>query len=101
MENIRKKCILLTAIEKTQDKQLWVCNFEPPSPSKCNALLIQNKHTKLFHWSNLEQDISEPIFYGDLVYKFKRIVGKPNFSDQLKKIVKRYISVGYNLHAWF
>ena len=41
--------------------------------------------------------ISEPIFNGDLVYKFKRIVGKPNFSDQFKKIVKRYIRVGYNL----
>ena len=25
------------------------------------------------------------------------MVGKPNFSDQLKKIVKRYIRVGYNL----
>ena len=36
-------------------------------------------------------------FYGDLVYKFKRIVGKPNLSDQFKKIVKRYIRVGYNL----
>ena len=41
--------------------------------------------------------ISEPIFYGDLVYKFKRIVGKHNFSDQFKKIVKRYIRVGRNL----
>ena len=30
-----------------------------------------------------------PIFYGDLVKKFKRIVGKPNFSDQFKKILKR------------
>ena len=40
---------------------------------------------------------SEPIFYGDLVYKFKRIVGKPNFSDQFKKIVNRYIRVRYNL----
>ena len=47
--------------------------------------------------SNLQQGISEPIFYGDLVYKFKRIVGKPNYSDQFKKIVKRYIRVGYNL----
>ena len=28
----------------------------------------------------LQQGISEPIFYGDLVYKFKRIVGKSNFS---------------------
>ena len=42
----------------------------------------------------LQQGISEPIFYGDLVYKFKRIVGKPNFSDQFKKIVKHYIRVG-------
>ena len=41
--------------------------------------------------------ISEPIFYGDLVYKFKRIVGKSNFSDQFREIVKRYIRVGYNL----
>ena len=45
----------------------------------------------------MQQGISEPIFYGDLVYKFKQIVGKPNFSDQFKKIVKRYIRVGYNL----
>ena len=45
----------------------------------------------------LQQGISEPIFYGDLVYKFKRTVGKPNFSDQFKKIIKRYIKVGYNL----
>ena len=45
----------------------------------------------------LQQGISEPIFYGDVVYKFKRNVGKSNFSDQIKKIVKRYIRVGYNL----
>ena len=45
----------------------------------------------------LQQGISEPIFYGVLVYKFKRIIGKSNFSDQLKKIVKRYIRVGYNV----
>ena len=37
------------------------------------------------------------MFYGDLVSKFKRIVGKPSFSDQFKKIIKRYIKVGYNL----
>ena len=45
----------------------------------------------------LQQGISEPIFYGNLVYKFKRIVGKPIFSDQFKKKVNRYIRVGYNL----
>ena len=45
----------------------------------------------------LQQGISEPIFYVDLVYRLKRIVGIPNFSDQFKKIVKHYIRVGYNL----
>ena len=30
------------------------------------------------------------IFYGDLVYKFRRIVGNPNFNDQFKKIINRY-----------
>ena len=45
----------------------------------------------------LQQGISEPIFYGDLVNKFRRIVGKSNFSDQFKKAVKRYIRVEYNL----
>ena len=30
------------------------------------------------------------MIYSDLVYKFKQIVGKPNFSDQFKKIIKRY-----------
>ena len=45
----------------------------------------------------LQQGISEPAFNGDLVYKFNRIVGKPNFSHQFKKIIKRYKSVGYNM----
>ena len=47
----------------------------------------------------LQQGMSEPIFYRDLVYKFdlKLIVGKPNLSDQFKKIVKHFIRVGYNL----
>ena len=45
----------------------------------------------------MQQGILEPIFYRDLVYKFKQIIGKPNFSDQFKKIIKRYIKVGYNL----
>ena len=51
------------------------------------------------HWVKplLQQGIPEPIFYGDLVYNFKRIVGKPKFRDQFKKIVKRYIKIGYNL----
>ena len=44
----------------------------------------------------LHQGISVPIFYGDLVYKFK-IIRNPNFRDQFKKIIKRYKKDGYNL----
>ena len=45
-----------------------------------------------------QQDTSEPVFYGDLVYKFQRIVvGRPNFCDQFKKIIKRYKRVGYSM----
>ena len=34
----------------------------------------------------LQQGISEPIFYGDLVYKFKRIVGKFNLVINSKRL---------------
>ena len=64
----------------------------------CLVLLCFHAHLFVDALKTLQQEgKSEPIFYGDLVYKFKRIVGKPNFSDQFKKIVKRYIRVGYNL----
>ena len=36
--------------------------------------------------SRLHQGLSEPDFYGDLVYKFKKIRGMTDFSDQFKKI---------------
>ena len=29
----------------------------------------------------MQQGISNPEFYGDLVYKFKKIIRNPNFSD--------------------
>ena len=34
----------------------------------------------------LHQGLSEPEFYGDLIYKFKKIVGRADFSDQFKKL---------------
>ena len=39
--------------------------------------------------SLLHQGLSEPEFYGDLVYKFKKIRGMTNFSDQFRKIIMR------------
>ena len=37
-------------------------------------------------------------FYGDLVYKFKKIVGRADFSDQFRKIIVRYKRIGYNIN---
>ena len=34
----------------------------------------------------LHQGLSEPEFYGDLVYKLKKIVGRADFSDQSEKL---------------
>ena len=41
--------------------------------------------------SLLHQGLSEPEFYGDLVYKFKKIRGVTDFSDQFRKIIMRYL----------
>ena len=49
--------------------------------------------------SLLHQGLSEPEFYGDLVYKFKKIMGMTDFSDQFRKIIMRYKRIGYNLNV--
>ena len=36
------------------------------------------------------QYLTEPEFYGDLVYKFKKIRGMTDFSDQFRKIIMRF-----------
>ena len=43
----------------------------------------------------MQQGISNPEFYGDLVYRFKKIIGK--FSDLFKRIVNRFKRAGYTL----
>ena len=49
--------------------------------------------------SLLRQGLSEPDFYGDLVYKLKKIVGSNNFSAQFIKIISHYKKIGYNINA--
>ena len=45
----------------------------------------------------LQQGISDPEFYGDLVYRFRKIVGKSKFSEQFRKHINRYKRIGYSL----
>ena len=44
----------------------------------------------------LQQGISEPEFYGDLVYRFRKLVEKSNFSEQFRKLINRYKRIGYS-----
>ena len=47
----------------------------------------------------LHDGLSEPQFYGDLVYKFKKLIGSNDFSFQFRKIIARYRRIGYNLNV--
>ena len=46
--------------------------------------------------SLLHQGLSETEFYGDLVYKFKKMT---DFSDQFRKIIMQYKRIGYNVNV--
>ena len=45
----------------------------------------------------LLQGLSEPEFYGDLVYKFRKIISKKDFPYHFKKKIVRYKKIGYNI----
>ena len=45
----------------------------------------------------LLEGLSEPEFYEDLVYKFRKIIGKNDFPYHFKKIIVRYKKIDYNV----
>ena len=45
----------------------------------------------------MQQGYCNQDFYGELVYKFKKIIENPNFSDLFKRIVNRFKRAGYTL----
>ena len=49
--------------------------------------------------TSLLQGFSEPEFYGDLVYKFRKIIGKNDFPHHSKKKTVRYKKIGYNINV--
>ena len=65
---------------------------------KCYTCVTKTERGYCFQefW-RLEQGISEPEFYGDLVYRFRKIVGKSNFSEQFRKLIDRYKRIGHSL----
>ena len=57
--------------------------------------LIENYHVSLKKL--LQQGISNPELYGDLVYRFKKNIENPNFSDLFNRIVYGFKRAGYIL----
>ena len=49
--------------------------------------------------SLLHQGFSEAEFYGDLVYKWKKIFGSNISLAQFIKIIYHYKKIGYNIYA--
>ena len=45
------------------------------------------------------QGLSEPEFYGDLLYKFRTIVGNDDFSDKFRNITIRNKHMGYSMNV--
>ena len=57
-----------------------------------NSELVEKYNASLR--KRLQQGISEPEFYGDLVYRIRKILGKPKFSEQIKKLINCYKGIG-------
>ena len=49
--------------------------------------------------TRLCEGLSEPEFYGDLVYNVKKLIGRNDFSLQFRKIITCYRRIGYNLNV--
>ena len=47
----------------------------------------------------LREGLSEPEFYGDFVYKFKKLIGRNGFLFSSENIITRYKRIGYNLNV--
>ena len=49
--------------------------------------------------SLLQQGLSEPELYGDLVYNLRKIVSRADFSDLFRSVIVRYKRIGYNINV--
>ena len=87
-------------------------NFEKPGNDTIGIINFERLFSKFYHRhyklvskfkvglkSLLQQGLSEPEFYGDLVYKLRKIVSRADFSDQLRKVIMRYKRIRYNINV--
>ena len=70
------------------NRAIGIKNFEKPFSK------FYRRHYELISKYNvgtlLSEGLTEPEFYGNLVYKFKKLIGKYDFSFQFREIITRY-----------
>ena len=71
-------------------------NSKKPFLNVIDVISIQFQKSNVGLKSLLQQGLSEPEFYGDLVYKFRKIYACNAFSTQCRKTILQYIMIGYN-----
>ena len=65
-----------------------------------NFSIKSDSYLRMIHCIYIQQKkVKEIDFYGDLVYKLKKIVGSNNFSAQFIKIISHYKKIGYNINV--
>ena len=93
--NARNKCLTATLLQ-----QRYRYNKLRKTFSK-----FYRRHYELISKFNdglktlLREGLSELEFYGDLVYKFKKLTGRNDFSFQYRKIITRYRRIGHHLNV--
>ena len=79
------------------NRAIGIINFENSKFYRRHYELISKYNVGLK--TLLSEGRSEPEFDGDLVYKFKKLIGINDFSFQFRKIITRYRRIGYNLNV--
>ena len=66
---------------------------------KRNGDLVEKYNTNLK--TLLRQGITQPEFYGDVVYRLRKLTGSDNFSDRFTKCIRRFVRKGYDKHILY
>ena len=95
--NARNKCLMAKLLQQGYRHHKLRKTFSKFYRRHYELISIYNVGLKTL----LNEGLSEPELYGDLVYKFKKLVGSNDFSFQLRKIITRYrrTCIGYNLNV--
>ena len=66
-------------------------------PRKLSPVIVTQLQRELSE--HPDTDFVDYLLDGDLVYKFRKIIGKIDFPYHFKKIIVRYKKIGYNINV--